>query len=91
MNKIIGYYRKCDLLTMLGTLFSFIGILLAVSEHYTIACLCMAVSGICDAFDGTLARKHKYTKQQQTYGVQLDSLSDVICFGVFPAILTSLL
>lgn len=91
MKKIIGFYRKCDLLTMCGTLFSFIGIILIFNQHYTLSVVCMVLSGICDAFDGTLARKGKYSKMEQAYGVQLDSLSDVICFGVFPAILTSVI
>lgn len=60
-----------------------------MANHYTMAIICMIISGICDAFDGTLARKGTYTKSQQTYGVQLDSLSDVICFGVFPALITT--
>ena len=90
-NKIIGYYRKCDLLTMLGTTISFIGIILVLNMHYTLATLCMVLSGICDAFDGTIARKNKYTKEQQVYGIELDSLSDVICFGLFPAILTAMI
>lgn len=88
-KKIIGFYRKCDLLTMLGTTFSLIGIFLVLNMHYTLASLCLILSGICDAFDGTLARKHQYTKQQQVYGGELDSLSDAICFGLLPAIITA--
>ena len=42
----------------------------------------------CDGFDGALARKYKYNEKQKIYGVQLDSLSDVICFGCLPAVLT---
>ena len=78
---IIGFYRKCDFITMTGTLFSFIGLMLVLSQHFTMAVLCMVVSGICDAFDGTVARMSKSTKMEKAYGVQLDSLSDVICFG----------
>lgn len=89
MKKIIGYYRRCDLLTMCGTASSLIGIMLLMSKHYTLSVLLMIISGICDAFDGTLARKGKYSEAQKTYGVQLDSLSDVICFGVFPALITA--
>ena len=86
---IIGFYRKCDFITMTGTLFSFIGLMLVLSQHFTMAVLCMVVSGICDAFDGTVARMSKSTKMEKAYGVQLDSLSDVICFGVVPATITA--
>ena len=87
----IGQFRPCDLLTMLGTITAFIGIILAFNNHFTMAVLCLIICGICDGFDGTLARSHNYSKSQKVYGSELDSLSDVICFGVFPAILTYLL
>ena len=76
---------------MSGMLISFLGMLLAIKGHYTYATLCLALSGICDGFDGTLARKENYSKNAKTYGIQLDSLSDLVCFGVFPAILTCLI
>ncbi len=62
-----------------------------LKNHFTVSVLFMLLSGLCDAFDGRLARKYKYNKSQQTYGVELDSLSDVICFGFFPAALTAAL
>lgn len=88
MKRFIGYYRKCDLLTMTSIVSSFIGISMIFSDHYTLSVLFMLLSGLCDAFDGRLARKYKYTKSEQVYGAELDSLADVICFGVFPSALT---
>ena len=89
MKKFIGFYRKCDLLTMTGTLSAFIGILFVLNNHYTVSVLFLLISGLCDAFDGKLARMSKYSNSQSVYGVELDSLSDVICFGVFPAVITA--
>lgn len=91
MKKIIGFYRKCDILTMCGTFLAFIGIILAINDHFTFSAFCLFLCGVCDGFDGKLARMKRYKKEQKVYGAQLDSLSDVICFGVFPAILTSLI
>lgn len=91
MRKIIGYYRKCDILTMCGTFLAFIGIILAINDHFTFSAFCLFLCGVCDGFDGKLARMKRYKKEQKVYGAQLDSLSDVICFGVFPVILTSLI
>lgn len=88
---IIGFFRKCDLLTMTGTTIAFLGMFSAFKAHFQIAALCLLLCGVCDAFDGTLARKYKYSKSEQEYGVQLDSLSDVICFGLLPAIITILI
>lgn len=88
MKKFIGYFRLCDLITMLGTLFGVLGMVLTLNSHYTTAVFFLAICGLCDAFDGTVARMHDYDKTQKEYGVQLDSLSDVICFGVLPAVIT---
>lgn len=88
---IIGFFRKCDMLTMTGTTIAFLGMICAFKAHFTVAAFCLLLCGICDSFDGTLARKYKYSKEAQEYGVQLDSLSDVICFGLLPAIITILI
>lgn len=88
MKKFIGFYRDCDLLTMLGTFMALLGIVLAINGHPLMPIFCLIVSGICDAFDGKLARRKEATKEQSVYGVQLDSLSDLISFGVFPLVLT---
>ena len=42
--------------------------------------------GLCDAFDGKVARtKKNRTEQMKKFGIQIDSLSDLIAFGVLPA------
>ncbi len=89
MKKIIGFYRKCDFITMGGTVFAFCGMLLLAKDHYTYAVLFLIFAGLCDAFDGAVARKLKSNDMQKVYGGQLDSLSDVICFGVYPALITA--
>lgn len=43
-------------------------------------------SGLCDTFDGKVARSKKNrTEQMKKFGIQIDSLSDLIAFGVLPA------
>ena len=50
--------------------------------------ICLAVSGLCDGFDGRVARvKKNRTEDEKAFGIQLDSLCDMFCFGVFPALL----
>lgn len=87
-RKLIGYYRPCDFLTMGNALFGIIGIMLAMTGNSTYAILCIIVSGICDAFDGIVARRGKYDKTQMSYGVELDSLADIISFGISPMVIT---
>ena len=86
MKKFIGQYRFCDLITMCGTLSGILGIILAIMNHLNLSILLMLVCAFCDTFDGFFARKKENSFFESTYGVELDSLSDMICFGVFPAI-----
>lgn len=77
------------MLTMLGSCMALLGCIFAIKGFiYEPICL-LVVSGVCDAFDGKLARRKKYDKKPSVYGTQLDSLSDMISFGVFPLILTT--
>ena len=45
---------------------------------------CLIIAGICDLFDGVVARTCKRTESEKEFGVQLDSLVDVIDFIAFP-------
>ena len=47
--------------------------------------ICLLVCGLCDAFDGRIARRKKdRTLSEIRFGIQLDSLCDIVCFGVLP-------
>ena len=83
----IGQFRLCDLITMCSTLSATIGIILCLNGHTNLPFLMLAISCICDGLDGTVARMRKNTKFEVTYGEELDSLSDMIAFGVFPIVL----
>lgn len=87
-RKVIGVYRKCDFVTMSGTCFAISGIICAYNYHTTLAVFCLILAAICDAFDGVVARKFFSHKDEQIYGVELDSLSDAISFGVLPMLIT---
>lgn len=86
--KVIGVYRKCDYVTMLGTCFAVTGIIFAFNIKTTLAIFCLILAAICDAFDGVVARRFKSLKDYEVYGVELDSLSDAISFGVLPMMIT---
>ena len=85
--KFIGFYDYTVILTYLSLVSGILGMFFAYGERPDIAILCLAFSGICDMFDGMVARSKKNrTEDQKNFGIQLDSLCDVICFGVFPAV-----
>jgi len=86
--KFIGVYRKCDWVTMTGTSFAILGIINAFNKRPTYAVFCLILAAICDAFDGVVARRFRSLKEQEIYGIELDSLSDAISFGVLPMVIT---
>lgn len=86
--KFIGFYDYTVILTYLSLVSAFVGMCLSHQGAFTGAVLCLLLSGICDAFDGTVARSKKNrTEDEKAFGIQLDSLCDVVSFGVFPAFL----
>ena len=85
--RLIGFYNYTVILTYLSLVSSLLGIKFAFEGKAFAAMACLAASGICDMFDGVVARSKKNrTDDQKNFGIQLDSLCDVVCFGVFPAI-----
>lgn len=92
MIRLIGFYDYTVVLTYIGMISSVLGMTRAIHGDYKMAIFCLALSGICDAFDGRIARtKVNRTEDEKNFGIQLDSLCDVICFGVFPALICYLL
>lgn len=85
---MIGFYDYTVLLTYMGFISGIVGITLAINGHIFPAIFCLMFSGLCDMFDGRVARtKKKRTAEERHFGIQLDSLSDLVCFGVLPSII----
>lgn len=85
-RKLLGYYDHTVILTYCGMLSAFYGILLALSQGYQEAIFFLMLAGICDMFDGTVAATKTRNDREKRFGIQIDSLSDLISFGVFPGI-----
>lgn len=86
--KFIGFYNYTVILTYMSLVSGLIGMKAAYDGKIGLAICCLVFSGICDMFDGVVARSKKNrTEDQRNFGIQLDSLCDVICFGVFPAVI----
>ena len=86
MIRMIGFYDYTVILTYISLISSVFGMVQTYHGHYKLAIFCLAFSGICDAFDGRVARTKKdRTEDEKNFGIQLDSLCDVICFGIYPA------
>lgn len=57
MISFIGYYNYTVILTYISLFCSIAGMLFTVNGWYKMAVLCLALSGLCDMFDGKIARR----------------------------------
>lgn len=86
----LGFYDYTVILTYLSLLSAFSGMLAANGGRFSAAILCLIACGVCDAFDGAVARtKKNRTEDEKAFGIQIDSLCDAVSFGVFPAYLST--
>lgn len=85
-TKQIGYYDYTVILTYAGMILSFYGVLRVLERDFHSAVICLMLAGVCDMFDGTVANTKKRDMEERRFGVQIDSLSDLVSFGVFPAL-----
>lgn len=86
--KFIGFYDYTVILTYMSLVSAVVGVISASRGRFTAAVLCLMLSGVCDAFDGMVARSKKNrTEDEKAFGIQIDSLCDAVAFGVAPALL----
>ena len=69
-------------ITSLGLLAGFYSLVLAVEGRFEMAALMVGAAFLCDGLDGRVARASRTSSQ---FGVEYDSLSDIVAFGVAPA------
>ena len=71
-------------ITSLGLLAGFYSLISSINAHFELAAVMIAVAFICDGLDGRIARVSRTSSQ---FGIEYDSLSDVVAFGCAPAAL----
>jgi len=79
-----GIYILPNTLTLCGLFCGFYSILAALKGDYVIAAWAIMVANIFDGLDGWVAR---LTSSTTRFGIELDSLSDLVAFGVAPAVI----
>lgn len=85
---MIGFFDYTVILTYLSLLSATTGIIVSLSGsgHPYMGMFFLLFCGLCDAFDGKVARtKKNRTEMEKKFGIQIDSLSDLVAFGVLPA------
>ncbi|MBL7190651.1 CDP-diacylglycerol--serine O-phosphatidyltransferase [bacterium] len=71
-------------LTMLNMFFGFFAVVKAISGDLVSAGWCITIAAIFDAFDGKVARA---VNRGSKFGMEFDSISDILSFGLAPAVL----
>lgn len=79
-----GIYILPNSLTLGGMFFGFYAILASFKGHYVQGAWAVLIALIFDGLDGWVAR---LTNSTTKFGIELDSLSDLVAFGVAPAVL----
>ena len=85
---MIGFYDYTVILTYISFISAVGGIFSASTMNLRWAIFFLAFSGLCDMFDGKIARtKKNRTEDEKNFGIQIDSLCDIVCFGVLPIVI----
>jgi CDP-diacylglycerol--serine O-phosphatidyltransferase len=79
-----GIFLLPNLLTTLALFFGFYAIVSALKSHFGTACLTVFIAMIFDSLDGRIARM---TNTSSAFGAEYDSLSDMVAFGIAPALI----
>lgn len=79
-----GIYLLPNSLTIAGLFSGFYAIVAAMKGHFESAAISVFIAMIMDFLDGRVAR---LTHTQSAFGTELDSLSDMVSFGVTPALI----
>ncbi|MCI8453018.1 MAG: hypothetical protein HFE84_00165 [Lachnospiraceae bacterium] len=84
---MLGFYGYWVILTYLSVVFAAAGICSALNGDIKTAVICLMGSGICDMFDGSVARLADRTEREKAFGIQIDSLADITGFGILPSVI----
>jgi CDP-diacylglycerol--serine O-phosphatidyltransferase len=80
-----GIYVLPNLFTSASLFGGFYAIVAAINGRYEAAAIAIIISGLLDGLDGRIAR---FTQATSHFGIEYDSLSDLVAFGVAPGVLT---
>ena len=72
---------------VLSMAFAFSKIAFAEVDYIRYSLILLILAGICDMFDGKIARMCKRTEEEKEFGIQIDSLADTVNFVVLPVVI----
>jgi CDP-diacylglycerol--serine O-phosphatidyltransferase len=83
---LLGYLNRSVLLTYAGVVSAVLGIWLAQTARIEGALICLVISGLCDLFDGPVARRFARDAVARRFGQEIDSLADMVSFIALPVV-----
>ena len=84
MKRRRGIYLLPNLFTTAGLFAGFYGIVSAMNSQFESAAIAIFIAMVMDGLDGRIAR---LTNTQSDFGVEYDSLSDMVSFGLAPSLI----
>lgn len=83
----LGIYNRAGVVTLSGLILALSACILSYNQRFEWAVVCFMFAGICDLFDGVVARKSRLSAMEKEFGMHLDSLVDIVSFGITPGII----
>lgn len=84
---MLRFVDAANILSLCGLLLALAAAILASKESLGLALVALIGAGLCDLFDGFVARRMARDDLGKTFGKRLDSVVDACAFGLAPAVL----
>ena len=84
-RMFLGHLDPATALTLTGIALSVLAVVFTARGALAVGVICFTYAGLCDLFDGYVARRSTRTTEQAAFGLQIDSIADMAAFGVAPA------
>ena len=84
---VLGRLDVATCLTMATIALSVLAVVFTARGSLAVGVICFMYAGLCDLFDGFVARRGRRTKEQAVFGLQIDSMADMAAFGVAPVLI----
>lgn len=84
---LLGFLNRAVLLTYAGVAIAVLGMWLAHTARLEGALICLVIAGLCDLFDGPVARRFARDAVARRFGQEIDSLADMVSFVALPIVI----
>lgn len=85
--RFVGFANRSVILTYTGVAVAVLGTWLALTARLEAAAICLVVAGLCDLFDGPVARRVARGADARRFGQEIDSLADMVSFVALPIVI----